>query len=82
MHQDDIPMKTEQIILDMGSLKTPLSFYKNMIWRPNLHQSFSLAEAQKALETHDCKFSVTSSFTAPHTLGILTANVTCCIHFL
>ena len=52
-----------------------------MIWRPNLHQSTSLVKAQKALEAHGCKFSVTNLSIVPHTLVILTANVTYCINF-
>ena len=53
-----------------------------MIWRRNLHQSTSLAESQKALEVHGCKLWVTNLLIVPHTLGILTANVTCCIVLL
>ena len=50
-----------------------------MIWKWNLLQSTSLTEAQKALEGHSCKHSVTNLSIIPHTFGLLTANVTCCI---
>ena len=36
----------------------------------------SLDEAQKALEAHGCKLSVTNSSITVHSLGILIANVT------
>ena len=53
-----------------------------MIWRPNLHQSILLAEAQKPLEAHGGKFLVTTLSIVPHTLGILPANITYCIVLL
>ena len=62
-------------------LQALITHKPNMIWRQNLHQSTSFAEAQKALEAHDCILSVTNLSIAPHTLGIPTANVTCCIDF-
>ena len=42
-----------------------------MIWRQNLHQSTSLSEAQKALEAHGCKLSVTNFLIALHTCYLL-----------
>ena len=62
-------------------LQVFMTHKRNMIWKPNLHQSISLAEAQKALEAHGCKFSVTSLSIVPHTLGILSTNVTSWINF-
>ena len=50
-----------------------------MMGRQNLNQLTSLAKAQKALEAHGCKPWVTNLSIVPHTLGILTANITCCI---
>ena len=54
----------------------------NVIWRRNLHQLTSLAKSQKALEAHGCKRWVTNLSIIPHTLGILTAKITCCIILL
>ena len=51
-----------------------------MMWRANSHLSTSLPEAQKALEAHGCKLLVTNLSIVPHTLGILTANITGCIN--
>ena len=62
------------------SFKFFITHERNMTRRPKLHQSISLAEARKALEAHGCKFSVNNLSTVPHTLGILIANVTCCIN--
>ena len=53
-----------------------------MIWRQNLHQFTCLTESQKALEVHGCKLWETNLSIVPHTLGLLTANVTYCIVFL
>ena len=50
--------------------------------RWNRHQSTSLAESQKALEAHGCKPWLTNLSIVPHTLGILTANITYCIILL
>ena len=47
-----------------------------------LRQLISLAEAQKALEAHGCKFSVTNLSIIPHTLGILTTKFAHCTNFL
>ena len=63
------------------SLKVFLTRKPNMIRRWNLH--LSLAESQKkTLEAHGCKPWVAKLSMVPHTLGILTANVTYCVIFL
>ena len=53
-----------------------------MIRRWILHQSTSLAKSQKAVEAHGCKPWVANLSIVPHTLGILTANITYCIMLL
>ena len=66
-------------------LRLPLSFYTSRTEHDietKLTSVNSLAEAQKALEARGCKFSVTNLSIVPHTLGILTTNITCCINFL
>ena len=45
-----------------------------MLWRQNLHLSTSLAESQKAVGAHGCKFWVINLSIVPHTLGMLTAK--------
>ena len=47
----------------------------------HLHQSTPLTEVQKALESNGCKLSLINLLIVPHTLGTLTANITCCIIF-
>ena len=62
-------------------LQAFISREPNMIWKWNVHQSISLAEPPKAVDTNGCKLWVTDLLTLPHTLGIhvLTASITCCI---
>ena len=48
----------------------------------NLYQSTSLAELPKVVEAQGCKPCVTNLSIIPHTLVILTENVTYCIVFL
>ena len=62
-------------------LKVLITRKPNMIWWWNLHPSTSLAEAQKTLEAHGSKPWVTNLSIVPRTLGILTANITCCTIF-
>ena len=44
--------------VQLRPLQTFITHELNTIWRQNLYQSTSLAEAQKALEAHGCKLSV------------------------
>ena len=52
-----------------------------MIWTQNLQQSTYSAKLQKALEAHGCEPWVTNISIVPHTLGILTKNITYCYYF-
>ena len=80
--------RTHNYTMYMRSLETPLSFLtivngtRDENYTYSVHQLISFIEAQKGLEAHGCKFSVTNLSIAPHILGMLTANVTCCINFL
>ena len=70
------------LIPHVHSLETPSSSYNS--WNEHdmetkLTPSTSLTESQKALKAYGYKVSVTNLSIVPHTLGILTANVTCCI---
>ena len=51
----------------------------NTMWRQHLHPLTSLDHLQKAFEAHSCKPWETNLSVVPHTLGILTTNITYCI---
>ena len=52
---------------------------RNVVWRRNSHQSTYLAKTQTVLKADGCKPWVTNLSIVPYTLGILTANVNCCL---
>ena len=55
-----------------------------MMWGWNLHvyQSTSLTESRKALEAHGYRSWRTNLPIIPHTLSVLTTNITYCITLL
>ena len=53
----------------------------NMVWKCNLHQSTSLTKSRKTRKAHACKSWVPNLSIVPHTLGILTTNITYSIIF-
>ena len=74
-----------QSILRPRSLETPLSFYNSRTEHDMETKLTSIDFSRRGAEgfrSHGCKFSVTKLSIVPHTLGILTANVTCCINLL
>ena len=66
--------------LHVRSRETRLIFSNSQVKRDmemNLTAiNFSLSDSQKALEAHGCKPWLTNLSIVPHTLGILTANIT------
>ena len=79
---------TGMFTLRVHSLETHKSFHNSGNWRTwygrwnQPTQPTSLAKSQKALEAHGCKPWVANLSIVPDTLGILTANSTCCILLL
>ena len=70
------------LILPMRSLETPSSFCNSRTEHDietRLRSIDFSCQAQKVLEVHGCKPSVTNSLIVLHRLGILTTIVTCCI---
>ena len=72
-----------ETILHVCSLETPVSFYNSRMEHGMETQLTSIDFSRWGTEALNCKFLVNNlSIVPPHTLGILTANVTCGINFI